>query len=76
MNSQVKAELMFIFSQLHTKHLKMIPSDIIKDAQNGFDEIVFFNFDKSKPFLDQNISEETLEILDNIFSKIPDEDFE
>ena len=76
MDKKIKGELMFVFSQLHIHHLKLISKELIEEVKNGFDKDVFYSFKKSKPFTEQELSEETLEILDGVFSKIPDEDFE
>ena len=76
MNKKVRAELMFVFSQLHTHHLKLVPQEIINEAKSDFDEEVFFNLDRSKPFTEQDLSEETFEILHDVFSKYADIDFE
>ena len=75
MNSKIKAELKFVFSQIHTHHLKLIPQNLIEDVEKNYDEEVFNKFKKSKPFTEQEMSVETLEILNDIFSKFSDEDF-
>jgi hypothetical protein len=75
MNKQVKTELAFAFSQMHKKHLKLVPKELIKDVLSNVDKEIFNSFDEDKPFTKQNLSEETLEIIAKIFKDIPEEKF-
>lgn len=76
MNKQIRTELTFAFSQMHKKHLKIVPKEIIDEILNGEkDKDLFESFDKDKPFTKQNISIESLEILNKIFNNIPDSEF-
>ena len=73
MNKQTRAELAFVFSQMHKKHLKLIPKEIRTEVMKEEKDMqVFKSFDIEKPFTKQNLSQDTLEILANIFKDIPD----
>lgn len=67
MNSKIKIELAFAFSQMHENHLAMIPKEILEAVSNDIDTDHLSTFDSNKPFTEQNLSEETLEILATIF---------
>ena len=67
MDNRIKSELAFVFSQLHERQLLMIPEEIQSEVAGGIDEEIFDGFDADKPFTEQNLSEETLEILYRIF---------
>ena len=67
MDRKINAELAFAFSQLFEEDLMKVPDEIKETVLNNFDEKVFNSFDSDKPFTDQELSEETLEILAEIF---------
>ena len=67
MDRKINAELAFAFSQLFEEDLMKVPDEIKETVLNDFDEKVFNSFDSDKPFTDQELSEETLEILAEIF---------
>ena len=69
MNSKIKAELAFAFSQLHEEDLALVPSEIQKEVAEGYDEKTFASFDIEKPFTSQELSDESLEILSQIFKE-------
>lgn len=75
MNKQTKTELAFAFSQMYKKHLKLVPKEILEEIKIGIDKNLFNSFDKEKPFTKQDFSEESLEILADIFKDIPDSSF-
>ena len=67
MDKKVKAELAFVFSQLYEDQLLMVPDDFRQEVLIDFDEEHFAKFDEEKPFTEQELAEETLEILAEIF---------
>ena len=69
MDNKLKAELAFAFSQLREDDLEKIPNHIRHEIVMGFDEETFNSFDSEKPFTEQDLSEEALEILANIFDE-------
>ncbi len=69
MNKQVKAELAFALSQLYDNHLEKVPAEILEEIKD-FDMEIFEKFDGGKPFTQQDLSIETLEILAKIFKDI------
>ncbi|MBR3884963.1 MAG: hypothetical protein IKJ33_00645 [Clostridia bacterium] len=69
MDKKIKAELAFVFSQLHEEQLLMIPDELRLEVLNDFDGETFSKFDEEKPFIEQDISQETLEILAEIFGE-------
>ena len=76
MNKQTRAELAFVFMQMYKKHLQLVPKEILLDVKNGEkDSKVYKAFDYEKPFTKQNLSQETLEILADIFKDVPDAKF-
>ena len=76
MNKRTRAELAFVFLQLYKKHLKLIPKEIVSEVvKEEKDMDVYNSFDKEKPFTEQKLSDETIEILANIFKDIPDAKF-
>ena len=76
MNKQTRTELAFVFSQMHKKHLKLIPKDIRTEVMKEEKDMTLFkSFDFDKPFTKQNLSQETLEILADIFKDVPDDKF-
>ena len=70
MNKKINAELAFVFSQLQEKHLMLVPEEIQMVVSSDFDEETFNSFDSEKPFTEQDLSEETLEILIEIFKDL------
>lgn len=70
MNKKINTELAFVFSQLREEQLSLVPNEIQEMVANDFDEEVFNSFDSEKPFTEQELSEETLEILKEIFENI------
>ena len=70
MDKKINAELAFVFSQLQEKHLILVPEDIQIAVASEIDSEVFERFDSEKPFTEQELSEETLEILTEIFKNI------
>lgn len=69
MDKKIKAELAFVFSQLHKEQLLMIPDELRLDVFSDFDDETFSKFDEEKPFTEQDISQETLEILSKFFEE-------
>ena len=69
MDKRIKAESAFAFSQLREDDLEKIPNHIRDEIVLGFDEEIFNRFDSEKPFTEQNLSEEALEILSDIFDE-------
>lgn len=69
MDNKLKAELAFAFSQLREDDLEKVPKHIRNEIVLGFDEETFNSFDCEKPFTEQDLSEEALEILANIFDE-------
>jgi hypothetical protein len=67
MDKKINAELAFVFSQLREEQLLTIPKEIQEVVSSDFDAEVFSNFDSEKPFTEQELSDETLEILTEIF---------
>ena len=67
MKDLTKSELAFAFSQMHEHHLEMIPKEILQDVSENFDETLINHLDPDKPFSEQNLSEETLEVLEKLF---------
>jgi transcriptional/translational regulatory protein YebC/TACO1 len=63
MDKKINAELAFVFSQLREEQLLTIPKEIQEVVSSDFDAEVFSNFDSEKPFTEQELSDETLEIL-------------
>ena len=70
MSSRVKTELAFAFLQMHKCHLKLVPKSLLEEIKTGLDKKLYKSFDKDKPFTKQNFSEETLEILVDIFKDL------
>ena len=70
MDKKINAELAFVFSQLQEKHLMLVPEEIQVAVASEIDREVFVRFDSEKPFTEQDLSEETLEILTEIFKNI------
>lgn len=70
MDKKINAELAFVFSQLQEKHLMLVPEEIQVAVASEIDREVFDRFDSEKPFTEQDLSEETLEILTEIFKNI------
>lgn len=67
MNKLTQAELAFVFSQLYDKHLEMVPQDLLEEVSKDIDPSQISHLDPDKPFTEQDLSEETLEILASIF---------
>ena len=67
MKDLTKSELAFAFSQMHEHHLEMIPKEILQDVSENFDATLINHLDPDKPFSEQNLSEETLEVLEKLF---------
>ena len=67
MDKKINGELAFVFSQLREEQLLTIPREIQEVVSSDFDEEVFCSFDPEKPFTEQELSDETLEILTEIF---------
>lgn len=67
MDKKINAELAFVFSQLREEQLLLVPNEIQEVVANDFDEEIFSEFDPEKPFTEQDLSEETLELLKDIF---------
>ena len=67
MDKRIKAELLFAFSQMYEDRLKKVPQKLRDEIVVDYDEKVFKSFDPEKPFTKQVMSEESLEILLNIF---------
>lgn len=67
MNKLTKTELAFAFSQMHEHHLEMVPAQLLEEVSKDIDETHFAKFDPEKPFTEQELGEETLEILATIF---------
>lgn len=70
MNKKINAELAFVFSQLREEQLLLVPKEIQEVVSSDFDEEVFCSFDPEKPFTEQELSEETLELLNEIFNNV------
>lgn len=70
MDKKIKAELAFVFSQLHEEQLLRIPDELKFEVLNDINSEDFSKFDAEKPFTEQDISQETLEILMGIFGEI------
>ena len=64
---KINSELAFVFSQLREEQLLLVPNEIQEVVANDFDEEIFSEFDPEKPFTEQALSEETLELLKDIF---------
>ena len=69
MDEKIKAELAFVFSQLYNEHIEMIPKKLLIEVMKSFDEETFNRLDPDKPFTKQELSEETLQILADIFKE-------
>ena len=67
MDRTINAELAFVFSQLRDEQLILVPKEIQEIVSSDFDKEVFESFDAEKPFTEQELSEETLQILSEIF---------
>ena len=67
MNKKIKTELAFAFSQMFEEHLAMVPPELLAEVSNDVDTEYLATFDQDKPFTEQDLSEETLEILEAIF---------
>lgn len=67
MNKITKTELAFAFSQMHEHHLEMVPAALLEEISKDIDEAHFAKLDPEKPFTEQELSEETLEVLATIF---------
>lgn len=67
MDRKINAELAFVFSQLRDEQLVLVPKEIQEIVARDFDKEVFESFDEEKPFTEQELSEETLQILSEIF---------
>ena len=67
MTKLTQTELAFVFSQLYDKHLEMVPQDLLEEVSKDIDGSLIAHLDPDKPFTEQDISEETLEILASIF---------
>ena len=67
MDKKINSELAFVFSQLREEQLLLVPNEIQEVVANDFDEEIFSEFDPEKPFTEQALSEETLELLKDIF---------
>jgi len=67
MDRTINAELAFVFSQLRDEQLMLVPKEIQEIVSSDFDKEVFESFDAEKPFTEQELSEETLQILSEIF---------
>lgn len=67
MDRTINAELAFVFSQLRDEQLMLVPKEIQEIVSGDFDKEVFESFDAEKPFTEQELSEETLQILSEIF---------
>ena len=67
MNKQTKTELAFAFSQMYEEHLQMVPQELLAEISHDIDAELFAKFDPNKPFTEQDLCEETLEILATIF---------
>jgi hypothetical protein len=67
MKKLTQAELAFVFSQLYDKHLEMVPQDLLEEVSKDIDGSLIAHLDPDKPFIEQDLSEETLEILASIF---------
>lgn len=70
MNKKINAELVFVFSQLREEQLLLVPREIQEVVSSDFDEEVFCSFDPEKPFTEQELSEETLELINEIFNNV------
>ena len=70
MNKKINAELAFVFSQLREEQLLLVPREIQEVVSSDFDEEVFCGFDPEKPFTEQELSEETLELINEIFNNV------
>jgi hypothetical protein len=70
MNKKINAELAFVFSQLREEQLLLVPREIQEVVSSDFDEEVFCSFDPEKPFTEQELSEETLELINEIFNNV------
>lgn len=70
MDRVINAELAFVFSQLRDEQLSLVPKEIQEIVSSDFDKEVFESFDVEKPFSEQDLSEETLQILSEIFKNI------
>lgn len=67
MNKLTQAELAFVFSQLYENHLEMVPQDLLEEVSKDIDSSLISHLDPDKPFTEQDLAEETLEILASIF---------
>ncbi len=67
MNNLTKSELAFAFSQMHEQHLEMLPKELLQDVSENFDASLIKHLDPEKPFSEQDLSEETLEVLASLF---------
>lgn len=67
MDRTINAELAFVFSQLRDEQLILVPNEIKGIVGSDFDKDVFESFDAEKPFVEQELSEETLQFLSEIF---------
>ena len=70
MNKKINAELAFVFSQLREEQLLLVPREIQEVVSSDFDEEVFCSFYPEKPFTEQELSEETLELINEIFNNV------
>lgn len=67
MDRTINAELAFVFSQFRDEQLILVPKEIQEIVSSDFDKEIFESFDAEKPFTEQELSEETLQILSEIF---------
>ena len=57
-------------TNLHEQHLEMLPKELLQDVSENFDASLIKHLDPEKPFSEQDLSEETLEILSEIFKDL------
>lgn len=69
LNSKILAELDFIFSQLPHSYKIKVPQNMIDEAHSKKDIQRFNELDISKPFTEQNISKEALQVFNKIIVK-------
>ncbi|MBE7082858.1 MAG: hypothetical protein E7378_04230 [Clostridiales bacterium] len=76
MNSRQAGELLFIFSQVQDKYMKLLPEGYVDELKKIADMSVYKSYDYEVPFLKQEFSEDTLLTLKKISERFwNDEEF-
>lgn len=64
----INAEVLFVIGQFPPSYKKRIPQLLIDNLYSSFSQKRFNELDVDKPFYKQNISDGTLEVVNNIIS--------